>query len=195
MANGTFRLFILLTTIKLALSAADENSWSWSEYRKAVITPASAGRQLVTAGIAQWRDAPEEWGQGMEGYGKRYANRVATHAVRGTIRYNVAYFMHEDIKYKPSGLDSKWGRIKYAVKRTFVVPRTDGTGDVVSVARFAGAYGGAGISRLWHPADSRTVGGALSNGTMTLGFDVAGHIVKEFWPRKKNNGQIRDRKR
>jgi hypothetical protein len=188
MCTPLVRLWLISLVGTLSLSAADYK-WDWSEYRKSVISPGSAGRQLVTAGIAQWRDAPEEWGQGMAGYGKRYADRVATHAIRGSIRYGVAYWRNEDIKFHPSGLDGKWDRIKYAMKRTFIVPRIEGPGTTVSVARFAGAYGAAGIQRAWHPDDRRTVGATLTAGSVSLGIDVAANLVKEFWPRKNKNNQ------
>lgn len=194
MPNRTLRLCWIGLISALAVSAADK-TWSWSEYRKAVITPLSAGRQLATAGIAQWTDTPDEWGQGMAGYGRRYADRVATHAVRGSIRYSVAYLRNEDIKYRPSGVEGKWARIKYAMKTTFIVPRIDGPGTTISTARFAGAYGGAGVNRLWHPADRRNVSSVLIGGTLCLGFDVGGHLIKEFWPRKNKGTQIKDPKR
>lgn len=178
----------------VALPAAD-NPWSWTEYRKAVISPSSVGKQLFTAGLAQWRDSPPEWGQGMEGYGKRIGSRVATHAVQGTFRYSVAHWRGEDIKYHPSELGGKWDRVMYAVKRTFVVPRTDGLGTTVSIANFAGAYGGATVSAFWHPADRRTPRAVLFTGTLSLGYQAAGNIVREFWRHKNKTGQTKDRKR
>jgi len=184
MPTGILRLSVLAVLGAFALPAAD-NAWSWSEYRKAIVTPSSLGKNAVTAGIAQWRDSPPEWGQGMAGYGRRYGSRVATHAVQGTARYSVAHWRGEDITYHRSEGGGEWTRLKYAVKTSFIVPKVDGSGTTISASLFAGAYTGAGVSRFWHPEDRRTVQSTFFNGSASVGYAVLGNIVKEFMPRKK----------
>src|SRR5690349_13147899 len=46
----------------------------FNRYVKSTVGPFRLAWTGVSAGIEQWRDHPEEWGQGMKGYGKRYAS-------------------------------------------------------------------------------------------------------------------------
>ena len=41
-------------------------------YLTSLVNPFSFFASGVSAGIGQWRDRPTEWGQGAEGFGKRY---------------------------------------------------------------------------------------------------------------------------
>src|ERR1041385_5838006 len=52
----------------------------FKRYVKSTIGPLALARTAASAGIAQWRDSPEEWGQGAKGYGRRFASRVGQDA-------------------------------------------------------------------------------------------------------------------
>src|SRR5689334_16054698 len=49
-------------------------------YLKSTAGPLRLGWSAASAGIGQWRDSPEEWGQGAQGFGKRYASSFGSNA-------------------------------------------------------------------------------------------------------------------
>jgi hypothetical protein len=139
------------------------------------------GRSLSLAGINQWRDDPTEWGQGMEGYGRRFASKFAHHSIRRTIQFGAGVWLHEDPRYFPSERKGFWPRASYAVAHGFITRKDDG-GSRLAYSRLMGVFGGALISRTWQPEESRTVKNGLTNGAISLGWDVANKIFEEFWP-------------
>ena len=54
---------------------------------------------LFAAGINQLGNAPPEWGEGAEGFGKRFGSDFAIAAVGTTTRYGLAQAFKEDTLY------------------------------------------------------------------------------------------------
>ncbi len=150
-------------------------------YLRKTYGPIAIGRSLFLAGINQWRDDPTEWGQGMEGYGRRFASKFAHHSIRRTIQFGAGVWLHEDPRYFPSQRTGFWPRASYAVAHGFITRKDDG-GSRLAYSRLMGVFGGALISRTWQPEESRTVKNGLTNGAISLGWDVANKIFEEFWP-------------
>jgi hypothetical protein len=77
-------------------------------------------RSAAGAASLQGTNTPSEWGQGGEGYAKRFGNSFAQHIMRQTIMYGAADALHEDNRYIPSGLSGAGGPLKYAMESTFL---------------------------------------------------------------------------
>jgi len=148
-------------------------------------------RALAMAGassvIGQARNVPHEWGQGIGGYAKRFGSALGTHVVKETIQFGVGTLHHEDLHYYRSNLHGTLPRLQYAVKSTFIVPRTNKPGKTVSAGRLSGAFGAGLISRAWQPASSAGIGAGVATGGILLGADVGVHVAREFWPQKKHS--------
>jgi hypothetical protein len=175
---------LCLGILTLAASAATPSE-QLKTYRKKVFKPESAALSVVTAGINTARNSPHEWGGGAVGFGKRLGSAFGQHIVKGTIEYGVGNLLHEDLHYQHSNLQGNWPRLKYAVKSTFIVPRTNKSGKTLAVGRIAGNMGGGLISRAWQPASTAGIGAGLASGGIGIGADVGIHVAREFWPRKK----------
>lgn len=161
------------------------------ELRHKVVSPEAAARSVASAGINTARNYPHEWGTGAGGFAKRAGSAFGQHAVAATIEVGVGKMLHEDLHYRRSNLQGTWPRMKYAVKSTFIVPRTDRPGKTVAVGRVAGNMGGGLISRAWMPASAASVGAGLASGGIGLGADVGVHVAREFWPQKKRRAPMR----
>src|ERR1700733_8995097 len=70
----------------------------------------------ASAAVTQAKNIPPEWGQGAEGYGRRYANYYATATVSNMLQMAGEDLLHEDNLYYGSGEHGVWKRVKYAVK-------------------------------------------------------------------------------
>lgn len=153
-------------------------------YLRSTFGPTSILASLAGSGIRQAWDSVPEWGQGMEGYGKRFASSLAQKAVKRSIHLVVGSLLHEDPRYFASGRSGIWRRTLYAVGKTFVSQKNSG-GTRPAYSRFVGAYGGAIISRQWYPKGGRTTGEFFSAGAISIGLDAAGNVFEEFWPSLK----------
>ena len=155
-----------------------------NDYLKKLANPVSVVSSSASAGIGQWRDSPDEWGQGGEGFGRRFASSFAQHIVTETLLFGVSTALHEDNRYALSADRSTRGRILNAIKGTFFARRDDG-GMRFSYSRI-GAYGGAAIiSRSWQPEDSHKVRGAFYSVSSSIGMSIGMNVVREFWPRRR----------
>jgi len=123
----------------------------FNRYLKSTVGPFRLAWSAGAAGIDQWRDHPEEWGQGMKGFGRRYASHLGQNAIQQTVTYGLDEAFGFDTGFKKSTRDGFGARLKDALIQN-VTSRTKSGKRVVSVPRFAGAYSGAIISReTWYP--------------------------------------------
>ncbi len=156
-----------------------------SKYRKKVITPQAAARSVAAAAINTARNYPHEWGSGPAGFAKRAGSSFGQHLLKGTIEMGVGALHHEDLSFRRSNLQGTWPRLKFAVKSTFIVPRTNRSGKTLAVGRIAGNMGAGLISRAWQPASAASLGAGVASGGIGIGADVGVHVAREFWPRGK----------
>jgi hypothetical protein len=128
------------------------------------------------------------------GFARRVGSAFGQHLVKGTIEVGVGALDHEDLRYRRSNLHGTWPRVKYAVKSTFIVPRTDRKGKTVAAGRIAGNVGGGLVSRAWQPASAAGIGAGLASGGIGLGADVGFHVAREFWPSGKRGARTAHQK-
>ena len=153
-----------------------------------IFDPAEILRLSLGAGIDQWRNYPSEWGQGWDAFGVRMASALGQQLVREQLEFGVGAIDHEDPRYQLSGLTGVWPRARFAIVHTFV-SRSDSGANMPAYSRFIGDYGAGFISRQWYPDRFHTVGQGLEAGTVSLGFDMGMNILREFWPRRRGQGQ------
>jgi hypothetical protein len=154
------------------------------EYRRKLYGARAIGGSAAAAGIGTLRNVPREWGGGAVGFGKRFGSYLGEHAVKETIEMGVAALRHEDLRYHPSNLHGTWPRMEYAIKSTFIVPRTNRPGKTVALGRISGSIGSGLISRIWQPASTAGLGAGFASGGISLGAEVGFNVAREFWPRK-----------
>ena len=151
----------------------------FNRYLKSTVGPFRLAWSAGAAGIDQWRDHPEEWGQGMKGFGRRYASNLGQNAIHQTVTYGLDEAFGLDTGFKKSTREGFGGRLKDALLQN-VTSRTKSGRRVVSVPRFAGAYSAAIISReTWYP-ERYSYKDGLRAGTANLltGFGI--NLLREF---------------
>lgn len=146
-----------------------------------MISPVGFAKSAFTASINQAENDPEEWGQGMAGFAKRYGSKIANRTVENGIGFLVAVPLHQDPRYVRSTESAFWRRIRHALVYTVVTPKDDG-GKTFATWRFAGNYGAQFVSNAWRPERESSVSDALRRGTISIGYDAASNIFKAFWP-------------
>ena len=135
------------------------------------------------SGISQAENSEPGYGQGMEGYGKRYGAYFADGTIEnyftGAILPSI---FRQDPRFFQSGRGSFWDRTGYAMSR-IVVTRGDSGRSEFNVSEVLGSAMSAAISTYsYHPKSDRTLSNTASVWGSQVGYDTITLVVKEFWP-------------
>lgn len=88
---------------------------------------------------------------------------------------------HEDARYYTLGHGGFIKRTAYALSRA-VITRSNSGAEVFNISEVFGAGAAAGVSNLYYPSASRSVGNSMSEWAEDVGIDAASFWFKEFWP-------------
>lgn len=132
--------------------------------------------------LGQARNSDPTYGQGFQGYDKRFATFYADTGI-GTLMTTSVFptLLRQDPRYFQLGKGSKWHRALYAASRIFVAPSDRGELQF-NYSEIVGNAVAAGISNTYHPQSQRTLGNTISVwGTDTM-LNMLCNVAKEFWP-------------
>ena len=149
---------------------------------KSQTDPWPFGLAAVVAGINQATNSPSEYGQGVEGYAKRFG-ATYTDAFIGNLFGNaiLTTWWHEDPRYFQKGTGSATSRVLWAATSTVWCRRDNGTWGP-NYANLAGNLIGAAIANVYYPESQRTVGDTVTRGLTVSAEGIVGSEIIEFWP-------------
>jgi hypothetical protein len=136
----------------------------------------------VVSGIGQADDSYAEWGQGAQGYAKRYGAAYSD-AFIGNFFGNAVLpsIWHEDPRYFQKGTGSATNRALWAAASTVWCRRDSGKWGP-NYANVVGNLMGAAVARAYYPASERTVSDTINDGLTVSVEGIVGAEVIEFWP-------------
>jgi hypothetical protein len=144
----------------------------------------------VVAGLGQASDSNPTYGQGAQGYAKRYGTSYADNAIENFMASAVLpSLLHQDPRYYQLGHGSFVRRAGHALARV-VITRTDSGKEQFNYSEVFGAGIAATISTYsYHPESERSFGNVASVWSTQIGWDIVTYMIKEFWPdlRKKHH--------
>jgi hypothetical protein len=136
----------------------------------------------VYAAVAQWGNDYRQFGQGMQGYAKRYGAAFADGTISNYMTEAVLpCILHEDPRYFRMAVGSAWKRTGYALTRVLVT-RSDAGRRRFNSSEVAGTMIAAGIANLYYPSDNRSVGETMEKFTVNVVSDAGFNVLREFWP-------------
>jgi len=150
-------------------------------YLRTMINPFGFIKAGLSAGIDQWNDKPEEWGQGASAYGMRYGNILGQYSIQRTVTFGLSSVLHEDNRYFNSGKSGFWPRTRYALA-SGILARHDNGSRHISISQLGGVAAGAFLSRTWLPPSQNSAGDAAVSFGITMGSNIGFGVVKEFLP-------------
>jgi len=135
------------------------------------------------AGISQAENSEPGYGQGAQGYGKRYGAAFADGTIENFMTAAVfPSVLRQDPRFFQSGHGGFVHRTAYAVSRIFVT-RMDSGSQQFNFSEIFGSAASAAISTYsYHPKGDRTVANTASVWGTQVGYDTITFVVKEFWP-------------
>lgn len=137
----------------------------------------------IAAGISQARDTYTGYGQGAEGYFKRFGASMAFAATNNMLgTFAIASMLHEDPRYFVLNSPSFKKSLGYAVTRVAVTRMDDGR-DGVNFAGLLAPLGASAVMNTYVPADSQGVGPTFSRWGVALAISAGTNLLREYWPR------------
>jgi hypothetical protein len=155
---------------------------------RSAVDPWQFGITIIAAGIGQAENSHPGYGQGWEGYGKRYAASYAD-LFDGTVIGNglLPAALHQDPRYFRMGSytngvrNSAMKRFWYAVS-TNVRCKGDNGKWQPNYSNVGGNIISGGISEFYYPKSERGVGLVFTNALVVTAEGAIGSELLEFWP-------------
>jgi len=157
-------------------------SQKFGQVTKNFLNPFTFFGTAVQSGIDQAADIHHGYGQGAEGYAKRYGANIADTATMqffGVGAYPAIF--HADPRYYRMGNGGLLRRGAYAATRVFVT-RTDSGRRVFNAPEILAGATTSAISRSYYPSDERNAGDFAYSMGARIAFDGVYNLAKEFWP-------------
>ena len=152
---------------------------------KTNVDPVSFAASGVVAGVEQARNAFSGYGQGAQGFGKRYGASYADGFIGTMIGGAVLpSLLKQDPRYFYKGSGSTRSRIGYALANAVVCKGDNGHWQA-NYSGILGALAAGGISNLYYPASSRDGAGlTFENTVIGIAASGAANLFQEFLVRK-----------
>ena len=156
-----------------------ELAWKWT------VDPVNFGITGLIAGIQQSQNDFNGYGQGAEGYAKRfgasYADAFIGIMIGGAI---LPSLLKQDPRYFYKGSGSTHSRILYALANAVICKGDDGRWEA-NYSSILGSLAAGGISNLYYPAKNRDgLELTFENTLINIGATAASNLLQEFVIRK-----------
>jgi hypothetical protein len=163
------------------LTSGQKFSLAW----KTTYDPVSFGITAIIAGVSQSRDTYSGYGQGTEGYAKRYGAAYGDFFSGIMLGgYVFPALLHQDPRYFYKGTGTKTSRLLYALERSFICQGDNGKPEF-NYSAILGGLASGGISNLYYPAKNRDGAGlTFKNAGLGIVGNAISNIVQEFFFKK-----------
>lgn len=134
------------------------------------------------AGVSQADDQFKQYGQGAEGYGKRFGAAYADQVSSGFFRtFLYPTIFKQDPRYFRLGHGGFGHRFGYSLVQG-VVCHTDSGGRAFNISNVLGAFTSGGVSNAYYPSNDRGFALTMSRSGLALAYAAGGSLLSEFWP-------------
>jgi len=151
---------------------------------KSTLDPVTFGVVAAIAGTQQATNAFKGYGQGAEGYAKRYgasyADIVTSTYIGGAI---LPSLLKQDPRYFYKGSGTFRSRFWYSVSQTFISKGDNGHWQF-NYSSILGSLAAGGISNAYYPESDRGAGLTFENFGIGLGATAGVNLLQEFVLRK-----------
>jgi len=165
----------------VALTSKEKFKLAW----KTVIDPVTLLMVAGSAGVEQWQNHFNEYGQGAQGFAKRfgagYADTVSGTLIGGAI---LPSLLKQDPRYFYKGTGSVPSRFLYAMANSVICKGDNGRWQP-GYSNILGSLAAGGISNIYYPGNDRN-GAELTfeNAAIGIGTSAATNVLQEFVIRK-----------
>jgi len=163
-----------------SLTAKQKFELAW----KSTIDPVTFAIVGGIAGVQQAQNTFSGYGQGAQGYGKRYGAAYADLAAGTFIGSAILpSLLKQDPRYFYKGTGSKRSRIMYAIANSVICKGDNGRWQT-NYSNILGSLAAGAISNLYYPSQNRGAALIFENTAIGISATAAANLVEEFLMRK-----------
>jgi hypothetical protein len=163
-------------TAKQKMTIAFKDSFDWPVYPTAALF----------ATLYQLEDQNPSFGQGMEGYAKRFATAYGDQMIGNMMTEGIVpSLFHQDPRYFRVGEGTKLHRTRMALQQ-IVICKNDSGAKTFNFSEWGGNAFATAISNAYYP-DTRNVSDNVEKWLIAVATDSFSNILKEFWPDVKHH--------
>jgi hypothetical protein len=158
------------------LTAAQKFQLGW----KTIVDPVGFIGTAISAGIQQARNNDPQFGQGVEGYAKRYGAQYANHVSHVIIGHVIIQsIFHQDPRYFYKGTGSIRSRALYAIGTAFLAKGDNGNWQF-DYSDVLGGMASHELSTLYYPSTSRPVRKLADDVLLGFAGRAENNLLHEF---------------
>lgn len=134
------------------------------------------------AGISQAQNDDPSYGQGAQGYGKRFGAGLGGEASSQFFKdflYPTVFF--QDPRYYRLGQGSTRNRFLHALEHSVVAHRENGS-QMFNFTEWLGTTSAVVLSNTYHPDNKRGLGPTATRVGYSVAEDIGFDMLREFWP-------------
>jgi hypothetical protein len=181
---GLVPAFNVVNDASTARALSVREKWKFSA--RETFSPMHFVTTGLTAGIGQARDDFHAYGQGMEGYGKRYGAAFGDSGLNTFFgKFLLPSLLHDDPRYFRQGSGGFTSRLLHAASASIVTRRDNGTSRP-NYSNMMGGFMACAVGNLYYPENERGVGTTLERGSRYAASASITAILQEFWPDIRN---------
>ena len=172
----------------LGMTRRDKTCYWWTQSFNAPMISGAA----FNAALDQWvkNSTNKEWGQGVQGFSRRFGTRVSQSMAKGTGQALGGLLFHEDPRLYSSHKEGFGPRLAFALTHTFITrvdcdPNPELTTpckERLSIGRLSGAFASGFVGMAWTPDRINTTNRALVRSGSAMSGVLVGSLWKEFQP-------------
>lgn len=151
-------------------------------FAKTSFDPVTIVIAAAQAGVSQADNQFKQYGQGAEGYAKRfgaaYGDQVSSLFFR-TFLYPTIF--KQDPRYFRLGHGGFVHRFGYSLSQSAVC-HTDRGGRAFNISSVLGAFTSGALSNAYYPSNDRGFALTMSRSGLALAYAAGGNLLSEFWP-------------
>lgn len=132
----------------------------------------------------QVHDSNPQWGDGAEGFAKRFGTREAQFVIQNSVNSLGDGLLGWEPRYDRCRCDGFWPRTRHAIARNFVTYAHDEKSLRPQLMPYVGAFAGGSVTSTWEPATNRWwISGyqaAVAQVPIGIGIDSIGEFAPEI---------------
>ena len=145
------------------------------------IGPKNLAAGVFVSGINTWRGEPEEYSTHWDGFGRRYADRLAAGGTSHVFEAGFGSLWGEDPRYFRAAGQPLRTRLGHVVKMAFVTHNRGGDPQP-AYARYIAVPAGILVTNTWQPDSPNTAGHVSVQVGLAFMSRVIGNAFSEFTP-------------
>jgi len=135
-----------------------------------------------SAGLDQAEDSDPSYGQGAEGYGRRFGAEFAGQASSRFFKdFAYPWIFSEDPRYYRLAQGKAGRRLLHAVEHAVVAQRDNGN-RMFNFSEWLGTTSTVVLSNTYHPDNQRGFASAAQRVSYSILQDIGFDVLREFWP-------------